>query len=65
MLLREFFQSVRCFVFLAVAAFVSFSTSLNAAERWTSEQANTWYEKQPWLVGCNFVPSTAINQLDM
>ena len=21
--------------------------------------------KQPWLVGCNFSPSTAINQLEM
>jgi hypothetical protein len=37
----------------------------NAAERWTAEQANTWYAKQPWLVGCNYLPSTAINQLEM
>ena len=33
--------------------------------RWTEEQANSWYKKQPWLVGCNFIPSTAINQLEM
>lgn len=33
--------------------------------RWTSEQANAWYARQPWLVGCNFSPSTAINQLEM
>lgn len=32
---------------------------------WTKEQANTWYSKQPWLVGCNFIPSTAINELEM
>ncbi|MET0466688.1 MAG: cellulase family glycosylhydrolase [Chitinophagaceae bacterium] len=32
---------------------------------WTKEQANAWYEKQPWLVGCNFIPSTAINELEM
>ena len=36
-----------------------------AAERWTPEQANEWYDAQPWLVGCNFGPSTAINQLEM
>ena len=36
-----------------------------AAERWTAEQANEWYSEQPWLVGCNFLPSTAINQLEM
>ena len=34
-------------------------------ERWTPEQAQNWYAKQPWLVGCNFTPSTAINQLEM
>lgn len=33
--------------------------------RWTAERAETWYHSQPWLVGCNFVPSTAINQLEM
>jgi hypothetical protein len=36
-----------------------------ARDRWTPEQANSWYAKQPWLVGCNFGPSTAINQLEM
>lgn len=33
--------------------------------RWTAAKANAWYQKQPWLVGCNFLPSTAINQLEM
>ena len=33
--------------------------------RWTAEKANEWYEGLPWLVGCNFIPSTAINQLEM
>ena len=32
---------------------------------WTKEQANTWYAKQPWLVGANFLPSSAINELEM
>ncbi len=36
-----------------------------ARERWTSDQANQWYGKQPWFVGANFNPSTAINQLEM
>jgi len=35
------------------------------AGQWTPEQANQWYAKMPWLVGCNFSPSTAINQLEM
>jgi hypothetical protein len=32
---------------------------------WPVEKANAWYTAQPWLVGCNFNPSTAINQLEM
>jgi len=34
-------------------------------KKWTEERANDWYAKQPWLVGCNFLPSSAINQLEM
>ena len=33
--------------------------------RWTEKQANDWYAKQPWLVGANYLPATAINQLEM
>jgi hypothetical protein len=33
--------------------------------RWTNERAQEWYRQQPWLVGCNFLPSSAINQLEM
>jgi len=38
---------------------------LGARERWTAEKANAWYQERPWLVGANFTPSTAINQLEM
>lgn len=33
--------------------------------RWSEQQANDWYAKQPWLVGANFIPSDAINELEM
>jgi hypothetical protein len=34
-------------------------------ERWTAQKANDWYAKQAWLVGANFIPSDAINELEM
>lgn len=34
-------------------------------DRWTVEASNHWYQKQPWLVGSNFIPATAINELEM
>lgn len=43
--------------------FVVFSTS--AQQIWTSAKAKAWYAQQGWPVGCNFTPSTAINQLEM
>jgi len=33
--------------------------------RWPIGKAREWYRNLPWLVGCNFIPSTAINQLEM
>jgi len=35
------------------------------AKPWTPEQANAWYAKQPWLAGANYVPATAVSQLEM
>jgi hypothetical protein len=34
-------------------------------QRWTESAANAWYSKQPWLVGGNYIPATAINELEM
>lgn len=33
--------------------------------RWSESKAQAWYDAQPWLVGANFVPSDAINELEM
>jgi hypothetical protein len=46
------------------------SSSISPAQadgtgRWTSEKANAWYAQQPWIVGANYIPSDAINQLEM
>jgi hypothetical protein len=37
----------------------------SGGSRWSTQQANSWYRAEPWPVGCNFIPSTAINQLEM
>ncbi|MCO6047475.1 family 43 glycosylhydrolase [Aeoliella sp. ICT_H6.2] len=55
-------------LFLAFAAGMSSAVEANAADkstRWTEQRANAWYAEQAWPVGANFVPSTAINQLEM
>jgi hypothetical protein len=32
---------------------------------WSKEQAHAWYNQREWLRGSDFLPSTAINQLEM
>jgi hypothetical protein len=51
-------------VFLATLISAPIAAAQEPA-RWTAEQANAWYAQQPWLVGANYVPSDAINQLEM
>jgi hypothetical protein len=54
------------FVFVAVApSVVVAQTGEDAGRRWSAQRANDWYAKQPWLVGANFIPSDAINELEM
>jgi len=47
-----------------------FSTAVRAQNTtpgkvWSIEKANQWYQKQAWMTGADFIPSTAINQLEM
>jgi hypothetical protein len=33
--------------------------------RWSADRARAWQQEQGFLVGANFLPSSAINQLEM
>jgi hypothetical protein len=51
---------------LAIALSLFLNTAAMAQSgRWSEKTANDWYGKQPWLVGSNYIPSTAVNQLEM
>jgi hypothetical protein len=39
--------------------------ALAQTQRWPAKAAADWYAKQPWLVGSNYIPATAINELEM
>ena len=49
---------------LIVLAFCANAVSQQAT-RWPEQKANAWYAQQPWLVGSNYIPKSAINQLEM
>lgn len=55
---------------LAAALLLPFSMQVSAQQKaptqvWPAKKAQTWYAQHQWLVGADFIPSTAINQLEM
>jgi hypothetical protein len=51
-------------IFIALALILS-SAAFAQSVKWPEEKANDWYARQPWLVGSNYIPATAVNQLEM
>ncbi len=56
---------IRRSLMLAAAALAVAATPAEARDQWTKEAANAWYAQQPWLVGANYTPATAVNELEM
>jgi hypothetical protein len=57
-------SALRCFAGLLLT-FTSTVLYAQGPGRWTEQKANAWYAQQPWLLGANFIPSDAINELEM
>ena len=55
---RKLVQLILVWLLLAAAAFAQ-------TTRWTEQKARDWYARQPWLIGSNYNPASAINQLEM
>ena len=51
--------------FLVMALAVASALLEAQDQRWSEPRANAWYQQQPWLVGSNFIPANAINELEM
>jgi hypothetical protein len=56
---------VRGFSLITSCALLSVLVCLAETQRWSEEKANAWYAQQPWLVGANYVPATAVNTIEM
>lgn len=52
-------------LFISVLVFALGGTVRGQGTRWSEQQAADWYAKQPWLVGSNYIPANAINELEM
>jgi len=64
----EFFGGIMKKLILAslvLALAAPWTAPASARERWTAGEANAWYAQQKWLVGSNYIPADAINELEM
>ena len=62
-LVKRFHSILMSAVLIALISYASATWGQSA--RWTEQKANMWYAQQPWLVGSNYIPKSAINQLEM
>src|SRR5574344_550196 len=62
-------KQISIFVFgislLSLFTLASCSNKQGSSQRWSEEKANEWYSKLPWMSGCDYIPATAINQIEM
>ena len=64
--MKHIYKSLVFSILFSIIVLPSYSNPATAPRGvWSKEQAAEWYKQWGWLRGCNFQPSTAINQLEM
>ena len=63
--MKNHFSLITTWLLLCGNVFAAEASTALAPGQWTAERARNWYAGQPWLVGCNFLPSTAVNDVEM
>lgn len=63
--MRRHLSPMVAWLLLCGAALAGEPANEVASGPWTAQRAQAWYAGQPWLVGCNFLPSTAVNDVEM
>lgn len=70
--MRQTDQKMKYRLFTLIIAGLFFNTGIFAQVKtiapekvWSAKKAADWYKTQPYLVGANYIPANAINQLEM
>jgi hypothetical protein len=50
---------------LMLLSISAFAQKPPAGKVWPVAKANAWYKQHKWMSGADFIPSNAINQLEM
>ncbi len=58
-------RHLKTVVLFLVSSFTTATAQTIVGKVWPIEKANEWYKQHAWLVGANYLPASAINQLEM
>jgi Cellulase (glycosyl hydrolase family 5) len=58
-------KNAQLFGLMLICGLFTLASAQTPPARWPETKANEWYAKQPWLVGSNYIPANAINELEM
>ena len=64
MILNKAVQATAILLMLSIFHVSAADPALQPGQ-WSAKKANEWYATQTWIVGCNFLPSTAVNDVEM
>jgi len=64
-MLMELFRKIGTGFLVALTFTACAVAQAPAPHRWAEKSATDWYSRQPWLVGSNYIPASAINELEM
>lgn len=65
--MRKIKQLIPCLFLILLSGIAGTTASAQAivGKPWPIEKANEWYSRHQWLAGADYIPATAINQLEM
>jgi len=58
-------MKIKLLSLFALVLLTSLTVQAQSSKIWTKQKANAWYAQHKWINGANFIPSNAINQLEM
>lgn len=58
-------MKIKSIILIAYFIAIAFQAVAQIAGKWSLEKADLWQKDHPWVNGANFIPSSAINQLEM
>src|SRR4051812_31187235 len=62
---KQFFKLFAGVLLTATLCTNAFAQKPEVGKVWSVTKANSWYAQHKWMSGADFIPSTAINQLEM